>query len=624
MKTHIVCSILVLAAGCAAPPNANVASPAASAGKEYHVSPQGNDANDGSKSRMLQTITAAALRAEAGDVITVHRGIYRERINPPRGGVSDQKRIVYQAAKGETVVIKGSEVVKGWQQVQEDTWKATLPNSFFGQFNPYSDLIHGDWFSPKGRQHHTGAVYLNGDWLTEAAKVEDVMKPAGKTPLWFGQVDTNTTTIWAQFKGVNPNEQAVEINVRRAVFYPDKPGINYLTVRGFTLRDAATPWAPPTAEQIGLIGTHWSKGWIIEGNVISHSTCVGVTLGKYGDAWDNKAQSAEGYTGTIHRALENGWSRENIGHHLVRNNTISHCEQSGIVGSMGAVFSVLSGNTIHDIHVRRLFSGAEMAGIKLHAAIDVQISGNHIYRTCRGIWLDWMAQGTRVNRNLLHDNPDQDLFVEVDHGPFLVDNNIFLSPKALLVVSQGGAYAHNLIAGGMDLHPFDGRLTPFHQAHSTALAGMHDNPCGDDRFYNNLFVQRGDLSKYDAARLPVWMEGNVFLQGTKPSSHETRPLLKPEFGPALKLIEQADGFYLDLTLDQAWSVEQTRKLVTAALLGKAVIPNLPYEHPDGTPIRLNTDYFGEKRNEGNPFPGPFELSKGGKQRLKVWPVATPN
>ncbi len=55
--------------------------------------------------------------------------------------------------------------------------------------------------------------------------------------------------------------------MRRTVFYPDQPGRNYITVRGFTLRHAATPWAPPTAEQIGLIGTHWSKGWIIENNV---------------------------------------------------------------------------------------------------------------------------------------------------------------------------------------------------------------------------------------------------------------------------------------------------------------------------------------------------------------------
>jgi alpha-N-arabinofuranosidase len=589
-------------------------------GKEYHVSSNGNDSNDGFKNSPLRTISAAALRAQAGDVITVHEGVYRERINPPRGGESDQKRIVYQVAPGEKVVIKGSEPVKGWQKVQEETWKVSLPNSIFGKFNPYSDLIHGDWFSPQGRQHHTGAVYLNGEWLMEAAKLEEVMKPAGNNPLWFGQVENETTTIWAQFKGLNPNEQVVEINVRQTVFYPENTGINYLTVRGFTLRDAATPWAPPTAQQMGLIGTHWSKGWIIENNVISHSRCAGVALGKYGDEWDNRAESAEGYVGTINRALTNGWNKQTIGHHIVRNNIISHCEQAGVVGSLGCAFSTVTGNTIHDIHVQHLFSGAEMAGIKFHGAIDVQISKNHIYRTVRGIWLDWMAQGTRVTGNLLHDNRDQDLFVEVDHGPFLVDNNIFLSPKTLLTVSQGGAYVHNLIAGGMDQNHFDARQTPFHKAHSTELAGFHDNPSGDDRFYNNLVMNRGDLSKYDAARLPVSMEGNVFLGGARPTRHEQAPLLEANWEPKLKLVEKPDGVYLEIALDKVWKGRQQRKLVTTELLGKAAIPNLPYEKPDGTPIRIDTDYFGKKRAPKNPFPGPFEIPQGRKQNLKVWPL----
>lgn len=586
---------------------------------EYHVSPQGNDANDGSAAKMLRTISAGALRAQPGDIVTVHEGVYRERINPPRGGTSDAARIVYQAAPGEKVEIKGSEVVTNWQKVQNDTWKVTLPNAFFGDFNPYSDLIRGDWFDPKGRPHHTGAVYLNGDWLTEAVKLDDVLAPVGDTPLWFGQVDNENTTLWAQFKGVDPNSKLVEVNVRQTVFYPAEPGVNYITVRGFALRHAATPWAPPTAEQIGLIGTHWSKGWIIENNTVSHSKCSGIALGKYGDERDNKSESAEGYVETIRRALKNGWSKENIGHHIVRNNAISHCEQTGVVGSLGAVFSIIEGNTIHDIHVQRLFTGAEMAGIKLHGAIDVEIRGNHIYRTDRGVWLDWMAQGTRVTGNLFHDNYQQDLFVEVDHGPFLVDNNVFLSPTAFLVVSQGGAYVHNLIAGGLDLNRYDDRLTPFHKAHSTELAGMHDNPCGDDRFYNNLVVGRGDLSPYDAATLPVIMQGNVFLQTAKSCKHEASPLLQPGFDPAVKLVEEAGGWYLEIAIDKSWDAAQTRKLVTSDLLGRATIPDLPYEQPDGSPIRVDADYFGKTRAEANPFPGPFELPAGGKQRLKVWP-----
>ena len=117
----------------------------------------------------------------------MHEGVYRERINPPRGGTSDRQRIVYQAACGQKVEIKGSEVVKGWVKVQADVWKATFPNAFFGGFNPYSDLIRGDWFNRQGRDHHTGAVYLNGDWLTEAARREDVLQPVGPNALCFGE-----------------------------------------------------------------------------------------------------------------------------------------------------------------------------------------------------------------------------------------------------------------------------------------------------------------------------------------------------------------------------------------------------------------------------------------------------
>ncbi|HPO13123.1 MAG TPA: carbohydrate-binding protein, partial [Candidatus Hydrogenedentes bacterium] len=587
------------------------------AAKEYHVSVNGNDANDGSLSGMLKTISAAAQKAQPGDVITIHEGVYREQIVPPRGGESDTKRIVYQAAPGEKVDIKGSETVTGWEKVQNDTWKVVLPNTLFEGYNPYSDPIRGDWFEPKGRVHHTGAVYLDGHWLYEATKLDEVIAPAGTVPswinqagqeyllnvawlqsgkdkkipatsftgkngtqnapcseggecigfildghwvkyegvdlkentkqltinaasatnggiieirldapdgeligacsvpntggwqswetfktkikpldgvktlylvfksatpkkvsedvqLWFAQVDDKNTTIWAQFKGVNPNERLVEINVRKAVFYPDKPFINYITIRGFNLSQAATQWAPPTAEQIGLIGTHWSKGWIIENNSISYSICSGIALGKYGDEFDNtSANTAEGYVKTIERALANGWNKDTIGHHIVRHNTISHCEQTGIVGSMGAAFSTITGNTIHDIHVRRLFTGAEMAGIKFHAAIDTEISHNHIYNTCLGLWLDWMAQGAHVSGNLFNDNGN-DLFMEVDHGPFLVDNNLFLSPHNLLTLSQGGAFVHNLFTGVINVNEFDGRQTPYHKAHSTELAGMHD------------------------------------------------------------------------------------------------------------------------------------------------------
>jgi alpha-N-arabinofuranosidase len=603
---------------------------------EFHVATTGDDARSGTAAAPLRTIQRAAELAQAGDVITVHAGVYRECINPPRGGESDTRRIVYQGAPGEKVEVKGSEVVKGWVKVQDDVWKVTVPNTLFGGFNPYSDLIHGDWFWDKGRAHHTGAVYLNGAWVIEAAKLADVLKPVGETPLWFSQVDKDGTTLWAQFKGVDPNEQLAEINVRRAVFYPDKPGRNFITVRGFTLRHAATPWAPPTAEQVALIGTHWSKGWIIEDNVISHSACSGLSLGKYGDEFDNKSSnSAEGYVGTINRALKTGWNKDTIGHHLVRNNTISHCGQAGIVGSLGAAFSQVIGNTVHDIHVERTYEGCEQAGIKFHGAIDCEIRGNHIYRAFRGLWLDWMAQGTRVTGNLLHDNSHEDIYVEVNHGPFLVDNNLLLSPRSLWDMSEGGAYVHNLMTGKIDNWYDMGRLTPHMQAHSTAIAGLTITQGGDNRFYNNIFVGQGmpgvasvsttdpkksikgfGLWVYDARGSSLQTGGNVYYNGARPHAKEVTPLVLAEVYPKFKITGSDAGVQLQITLEQAMQKAVTT-LVTTELLGNARVPGLPYQNPDGSPVRVDTDYFGRKRNPAAPTAGPFENPGTGPLNLKV-------
>ncbi len=616
MNTKIIAIVLALAALAMA-----------ARATEFNVATNGNDANPGTPEAPFRTIQHAADVAQPGDVITVHEGVYRERVNPPRGGISDTQRIIYQAAPGEKVVITGSEIIKNWKRVTNDTWKTSIPNSFFGSFNPYDDVIHGDWFGPiHGRRVHTGNVYLNGDWLIEAAHMDDVLEPAHGTSEWFGVVTNGTTTIWAQFPNTNPDDGQVEINVRQTVFTPKKTGVNYLTVRGFDLRDAAAPWAPPTAGQIGIISAYWCKGWIIEDNKISYSSCCGVALGKYSDEWDNRAQSAAGYIGTIQRALTNGWNKATVGSHIVRNNEISHCEQTGIVGSLGCAYSTITGNDIHDIHVRGLFSGAEMAGIKFHGAIDVTISHNHIYRcgSVAGIWLDWMAQGAQVTGNLFHDNA-QDIFFEMQHGPILVANNLLLSKRSALN-SQGVAFVHNLIAGTIASDRHDSRVTPFQVCHSTEIAGFWaatNGDSGDHRFYNNLFVAPGSLRSMNNSMLPCFAAGNVFTEGTQPSKFEAAPVLAADFNAGVALIQKSDGWYLTLAEDKGWRREAKCKLVTTKLLGRTKVTGCAYENPDGSPLRVNTDYFGEKRSKKNPFPGPFEKVAAGPREIKVWPASLP-
>ena len=203
--------------------------------KEFHVAKTGNDKNEGSVSKPFLSINHAAQVATAGDVITVHAGTYREWINPAKGGDSEAKRIVYQSAPGEKVEIKGSELVTGWKSEKNGVWKVIIPNSFFGNYNPYKDSIFGDWFSNHGRIHHTGEVFLNGKSLYEKETLNKVIDPVsdpkiidpdGSTYTWYCESDVSNTTIWANFQKSDPNKELVEISARRTVFYPDKPGIN--------------------------------------------------------------------------------------------------------------------------------------------------------------------------------------------------------------------------------------------------------------------------------------------------------------------------------------------------------------------------------------------------------------
>jgi hypothetical protein len=608
--------------------------------KEYHVSVTGNDSNNGSFSSPFKTISAAVNYAFPNDTITVHSGVYREWVNPIRGGESDSKRIVYRAALGEKVEIKGSEIITGWKKVRNGVWKVVIPNSFFGSYNPYQDSIYGDWFNNLGRLHHTGELFLNGKSFYEKESIEKVFYPIasknvkdtiGSTYTWYCESNATNTTIWANFHKINPNKELTEISTRKTCFYPENLGINYITISGFYISQAATQWAAPTAEQVGMISTHWSKGWIIENNVISDSKCNGITLGKERgtghNVWSMDAGNVNRdgnihYIEVIFRVLRNGWDKEHIGLHIVRNNQIFNCEQTGICGSMGAVFSTIENNHIYNIWYKRQFTGWETGGIKFHAPIDVTIKKNRIHDCGRGVWLDWMAQGCRISRNLFYNNDIEDIFVEVSHGPFLVDNNILLSPKSFKTMSQGGAFVNNFITGTIDMS-YDSRFTPYFLPHSTEMAGITTIFGGDDRYYNNIFIGSGNkasntgLEGYNKAFLPVWMEGNAYFNEAKPSNKDTNLINLSAFNPEVKLLEEGENVYLQFQLDQLFYQHKV-KIITTEVLGKTKIPKALFENPDGTPLIIDKDYFGNMRSSENNSAGPFNNLNIKVIALKVW------
>ena len=654
---------------------------------------------NGSKETPFRHINDAAKAARPGDEVLVAPGIYREYVDPVHAGMPDA-RITYRSEVPLGAVITGAEEMKDWKHYEGNVWVCRVDNGVFGNYNPYTTFVGGDWyFAPVVR--HTGAVYLDDRQLYETETLEECIRGEIYEPSWeqewsvykwYTEQDGNETVIYANFQGKNPNEERVDINVRRNCFMPSKTGVGYITFSGFHVNKAATTWAPPAAYQDGMVGPHWSKGWIIEDCEISNSKCCGISLGKYYDEENDHyftrkhvKSPTQMERDAVCRGQYHGWLKEKVGSHIVRRCHIHHCEQTGIVGRMGCVFSLIEDNHIHNINNMQQLGGAEISGIKLHAAIDVVMRRNHIHHSTMGIWCDWQAQGTRISQNLLHDNyaPEgfpmspgammcQDVFVEVSHGPTLIDNNIMLSKAALRIATEGVACVHNLIlgaftavGGGTD-NIINGvnqpRYTPYHIRHRTEVAGFMTILHGDNRFYNNIFIQNWPVEKaeekedmgfkmadnqvvgtevfdeyptyeewianfdmdqqanmmrlasYHFSHLPVWANGNAYFNGAKAWKKEQSNLIDTENHVKVELVEEDNKLFLKTNVYELLG-DFRDGIINSDILGYAFEPEQRFENPDGTAILFNEDYLGSHRGAAT-IPGPF--ASGEEAAKQLW------
>ncbi len=653
-------------------------------GAIYYVDCNAKRDGNGSKDKPFKFINDAAKIAQAGDEVVVAPGIYREYVCPVNAGTEDAP-VTYRSEIPLGAVITGAEELSGWTSYEGDVWTIRVNNGVFGSYNPYTTRVCGDWYFSSNIRH-TGAVFLNDLMMYETDSLEECIK-AEADPYawnqeeskykWFSQQDGNDTVLYANFRGLDPNKEKVEISVRRNCFMPDKNGVDYITVSGFTITKGATTWAPPAAYQDGLIGPHWSKGWIIEDCEISNSRCCGISLGKYYDEENDMYFSTKRVKSptqmerdAVCRGQYHGWLKEKIGSHIVRRCHIHHCEQTGIVGRMGGVFSIIEDCHIHHICNSHQLSGAETAGIKLHAGIDVTIRRNHIHNCIMGIWLDWEAQGARITQNLLHDNqrpqgiePVQgtmfstDVFIEVGHGPTLIDNNLLLSSVSITIPSEGIGVVHNLVAGSFSLinsgvdSEINGqrepRYTPYHIRHRTEVAGFMTILHGDDRIYNNIFIQKypvneekkdpkdaensvvgtdvfdifptydewyahfrigdvpdmGELASTHFGHLPVWLAGNAYFNGATVCKHETDNYIDTDNKAEVELIEKNGEYSIETNIYSLLG-DYKNGIMNSDILGCAFEPEQRFENPDGSEIIFNKDYFGENRGLST-IPGPF-------------------
>jgi hypothetical protein len=565
----------------------------AAAPREIHVATTGNDSAAGRQDKPYLTIGKAAAEAQPGDTVIVHAGTYREWVKPARGGTGEDQRITYRAALGEEVIVKGSQRVTSWTAEDGGVWKAELSNDTFGDYNPYALKLSGGWLE-YGNWHHRGDVYLDGEALLETQTPQEVSKKKGT---WHAEAGEKTTILRANFGQAKPNDVVTEINVRQCIFFPDKAGLSYITVDGLHLMHSAENWQPPGPDtQFGAIGPRGGKHWLIQNCRVTNARCVGIVLG--------------------HAAGTNYDDIDAFGDHVVRNNIVRRCGQAGIAGQKGATRCLIEGNLVEDTNYRKEFGGWETAAIKFHQSVDTLIRGNLIRRTSHqshggfGIWMDWANQGTRITGNIIYDTATANIFVEMDHGPILIDNNVLIG-RGIQSNSEGDIFAHNLFVDcGFDMGSDTGRKSEYYQPHTRKVVKTKVGIPQDDKWFNNIFVGRG----LDAVKTATGYaaDNNVFLGGAKKSTFGDEHSAVAAAGSDVSRKDAPLGVTIEFTIGEP--LPAAGPWVDAKLVGVLPTVGQTIEDRDGKPIKVDTDLTGAKRTQ--PMAGPLAEPKVGRNRIE--------
>ena len=96
-------------------------------GASLYVSPDGNDNNSGSLNAPFRTIQHAIDNAQAGDVISIRKGTYRERLKIEELNGGEDAPITFENYQNEEVVLSGASPINStWVRHENNIWKTNL------------------------------------------------------------------------------------------------------------------------------------------------------------------------------------------------------------------------------------------------------------------------------------------------------------------------------------------------------------------------------------------------------------------------------------------------------------------------------------------------------------------
>ena len=518
--------------------------------------PAASDDNAGTEQRPLQTIGRAAQLAEPGVKVVIRGGVYRECVVPARGGDGPEAMIAYQAAPGEKVAVRGSELwtaqaaefrptdghlARKAEAAGVKVWMGDLPSALFGGFNPFLlnntsgvMMSYGHVWTPEEMRRYLlkrGMLFADGRPLRQAHGEGELLTSDGC--FW---VNVAGPSLHFRLPGDrDPGEAELEITAREQAFAPRRRGLGYIRVTGITFEHTATP-ITTLALQRGAVSAAAGHHWIVEDCTIRHSNACGLDVG----IQENRLPAPE-----------------RLGGNIIRRNTISHCGITGLCGLDSPDETLVEDNVFEHIGGLQLERMFECAALKFHVCHRVLIRRNifrHLTQAC-GIWLDFLCGRNRVTGNVFADIDSTfgGVHVESSFEPHWIDGNVFWDMRSWRAAGQDAESpvrgGHGIFADSCDqvtiAHNFFGPTVSYaaacHFKQPERIAGGRVGLNRRHRIVNNVFCRCAKRVLLGRAEENV-CDGNIY---DREGDRGSLCIYRPEPRAVLNLAAWQEYYFLD-------------------------------------------------------------------------------
>jgi len=409
---------------------------------------EASDSNPGTYAAPLRTIGQAMKVLRAGDDLIIGPGVYRESIMVPKLAATAYTTAIRASIPGQTVV-KGSDPVKDWKQLNADTWyvawSGSEPEQVYRQgrqLKQVAGTVFGGY--PLNPNNPLNGMHASegGIWPGRVAGNKNSL------PVDSFTYDATERRIYVRLSNALTASEALEVSTRTYVLRAES-AVN-LVVDGMVFEHSNT----------SLTQRHGAVYLTGSGSVVKNSTirlmdsfCVMI------DGNDSKLLTS----------------------------SVESCGQAGLAAYGARV--VVDGNRVTSNNTRGFNKNWEAGGMKFTgspALTDAFVTNNiATFNAGDGIWFDWTPQRVTISGNTAAYNTGHGIHFEASQAGQIKANfaygngqrGIYMLESANTAVSGNSVFANTMegiaIANG-SRSASNSRLLPYGNSASSNSIAWND------------------------------------------------------------------------------------------------------------------------------------------------------